>query len=144
MAETRRGTRINYKLAFTLSSLDRENRFSGPSLTILVNPQGCAAKFNRPLAVGALVRLDGLPVERDVTARVVNCISLRDEKFWIIGLALDDPGNVWGVEAPPADWAQSTLPSVANIEPDGASLNRAGRFSNLFRWASLGLRVLSK
>jgi hypothetical protein len=49
--------------------------------------------------------LEGLPTERKVAARVVNCVSLGPyEKFWIIGLALDEPGNVWGVQNPPEDW----------------------------------------
>jgi hypothetical protein len=38
-------------------------------------------------------------------AKVVNCISLGEyEKFWLLGLELQEPGNVWGVEAPPDDW----------------------------------------
>ena len=50
------------------------------------------------------MRLDGLPVER-VTARVVNCISVTGAGgLWLIGLALDKPGNVWGIASPPEDW----------------------------------------
>jgi hypothetical protein len=49
--------------------------------------------------------LEGLPGKRSVTARVVNCISLGEyEKFWLVGLTLDEPGNVWGIEKPPEDW----------------------------------------
>jgi len=40
-----------------------------------------------------------------VTARVVNCIQLGEyEKFWFLGLMLDEPGNVWGIASPPEDW----------------------------------------
>jgi hypothetical protein len=36
----------------------------------------------------------------------VNCISLGQyEKLWLLGLALDEPGNVWGIQSPPEDWA---------------------------------------
>ena len=74
-------------------------------MTLLVNLQGCAARFGRPLKIGAPVRLDGLPVKHMVTARVVNCIRPGEyEKFWILGLMLDEPGNVWGVKSPPEDW----------------------------------------
>lgn len=104
---SRRGTRINREISFTLTSLDPHNRFSEPCATLLVNPQGCAAKASRELEVGAEVRLEGLPGGQSVAARVVNCISLRDEKFWIIGLALVEPGNVWGIDDPPQDWATS-------------------------------------
>jgi hypothetical protein len=70
-------------------------------------PQGCAARFGRPLEIGATVRLEGLPSTRNVTARVVNCISMGEyEKLWLLGLALDEPGNVWGIQSPPDDWGQ--------------------------------------
>jgi hypothetical protein len=92
----------------TLTSLDVTNSFSEPALVILANPQGCGIRLGRPLEIGAAVQLKGLPVllDRSVMAQVVNCISLGQyEKFWLIGLALDEPGNVWGIETPPADWA---------------------------------------
>ena len=87
-------------------SLDSVHPFFEPCLLILVNPQGCGARFGRPLRIGTRVRLEGLPAKRSVTAQVVNCISLGEyEKFWLIGLALDEPGNVWGFETPPEDWS---------------------------------------
>jgi len=101
----RRGTRIHHEIPITLTSLDPARPFSEPCLTHLVNPQGCAARFRRPLDIGATVRLDDLPIGTSVTARVVNCISIGEyEKFWLVGLALDEPGNVWGVQTPPEDW----------------------------------------
>lgn len=105
MPNLRRGTRINRKIPIILISLDPANPFSEEGVTLLVNPQGCAARFGRPLEIGAAIRLEGLPVGRSVEARVVNCIKPgKYEKFWVLGLTLDEPGNVWGVESPPADW----------------------------------------
>ena len=75
------------------------------SLIILVNPQGCAARFHHPLKVGTAVRLSGLPTNISVTAKVVNCISIGSEKLWLLGFALDEPGDVWGIQSPPEDWA---------------------------------------
>ena len=73
-------------------------------MVILVNLQGCAARFSRPLDVGATVRLEGLP-RGCANARVVNCISVeKSGKLWLLGLALDEPGNVWGIDTPPPDW----------------------------------------
>ena len=46
--------------------------------------------------------MEGLPTKTKVSARVVNCIAI--EKFWLLGLALDEPANVWGIQAPPEDW----------------------------------------
>ena len=103
----RRGTRIPCEIPITLTSLDPIHSCSEPGLIILVNPQGCAARFRRPLEIGAAVRLEGLPARTNVTARVVNCISIGEyEKFWLLGLALDEPGNVWGIKTPPEDWAR--------------------------------------
>jgi CheY-like chemotaxis protein len=90
----------------TLTSLDTARPFSEAGVAILANPQGCAVRFGRPLEVGVSVQLEGLLAEGRVIARVVNCISLGEyEKFWLIGLALDVPGNVWGIETPPEDWS---------------------------------------
>ena len=53
------------------------------------------------------MRLEGLPAGASVTARVVNCISMGEyEKLWLLGLALDEPGNVWGIQSPPEDWTR--------------------------------------
>jgi len=100
----RRGTRISFEIPITLSSLDPAHPFSEPSQTVLVNPQGCAARFGRPLEIGAALQLEGLPTRTTVIARVVNCIPI--EKFWLLGLALDEPGNVWGIQSPPDDWGR--------------------------------------
>ena len=106
-SQDRRGTRIDCKIEISLTSLDPAHPFSEPSQTLLVNPQGCAARFRRPLEVGAAVRLEGLPTGTVVTARVVNCIRIgKYARFWLLGLALDEPGNVWGIKTPPEDWAR--------------------------------------
>ncbi len=104
-ASLRRGTRIPCEIPVTLTALDPSQPFSGECLVILVNPQGCAARVVRPLEIGAAVRLEGLPASTGITARVVNCISMGQyEKLWLLGLALDEPSNVWGVQSPPHDW----------------------------------------
>lgn len=102
----RRSTRIPCELPVTLSSLHPGHGFSAMGVIILVNPQGCAARFSQPLEIETAVLIEGLPSRGPVRARVVNCISLgRYEKSWLLGLALDEPGNVWGIQTPPGDWA---------------------------------------
>jgi hypothetical protein len=101
----RRGTRVPCEIRASLICLDLPRRSFEPCLIVLVNPQGCGARFGRPLEIGTHVRLEGLPEKRSTNARVVNCISLGQyEKFWLLGLTLDEPGNVWGIEKPPEDW----------------------------------------
>ncbi len=106
--QARQGTRIPCEIPIRLTSLDSDCPFSELGLVILINPQGCAARFSRPVGIGTAVRLEGLTSRTNMTARVVNCISLGQyEKSWLLGLALTEPGNVWGVEAPPEDWVSS-------------------------------------
>ena len=73
--------------------------------TLVVNPQGCGVKLSRALAPGTRVLLDGLPGGVQATARVANCLPLgTDGRNFLLGLALENPGNVWGIAKPPADW----------------------------------------
>src|SRR5882672_3728782 len=50
-AQARRGIRISCEIPITLTRLDPVHRFSERCLTLLVNPQGCAARFCRPLEI---------------------------------------------------------------------------------------------
>jgi hypothetical protein len=125
----RRSTRVSCHIQITLASLGAVRPFIEPCTALLINIHGCAARFSRPLEVGAAVELLGLPVKRRVAARVVNCISLGEyEKLWLVGLALDEPGNVWGIENPPADWSHGLLPAEGK-KPASA----LRRFLNLLR-----------
>jgi hypothetical protein len=103
----RGGTRIPCDIPATLVSLDPLHPFSESCQIILVNFGGCATRSSRSVEMGMAVRLEGLPTATNVTGRVVNCISLgTHEKLWLLGIALDEPGNVWGIEAVPEDWCQ--------------------------------------
>ena len=104
-SRTRHGTRVPCEIPVRLTSLDPARPFSEVSLVILVNPQGCVARFDRPVEIGATVRLEGLPTNTSATAQVVNCIALGSEKLWLLGLALQEPGNVWSIQSPPEELA---------------------------------------
>ena len=111
----RHGTRISCSIPITLTSRDPTRPFSEPGLTIFANPQGCGIRCSRPLEIGTPVEVEGLLTKSRVTAQVVNSIPLGEyEKFWLIGLALDEPGNVWGIEKPPEDWLSLTN----KVKPD--------------------------
>jgi hypothetical protein len=124
----RRSTRVSSQIQITLASLGAVRPFVEPCTALLINVHGCAARFARPLELGVAVELLGLPIKRRVAARVANCISLGEyEKSWLLGLALEEPGNVWGIENPPADWSQGLLPAQGK-KPSSA----LRRFLNLF------------
>jgi hypothetical protein len=100
----RSGSRISCEIPAVLQIQECSPSLPEKCMVILVNPQGCAARFNRPVEVGTTVRLEGLP-GGCANARVVNCISVeKDVKLWLLGLALEEPGNVWGIDTPPLDW----------------------------------------
>ena len=130
MADIRRGTRIPCEIAMTLTSLDPIHSFFGECTAILLNPRGCAAKIARSVEVGTTVLLD-LPTQKMVTAKVVSCTSLGEyEHLWLLGLALDRPGNVWGIEAPPEDWGTETANQVEQ-SPRWWDKSRPAAHSNL-------------
>ena len=105
-ATQRDSTRIPCAIPITLCSLDPARPLSEQGEIVLVNLRGCAVRFTRALRIGSAVELQGLPT--NVTARVVNCISLgKHEKLYLLGLELDEPGNVWGLETVPPDWFSS-------------------------------------
>jgi hypothetical protein len=93
----RNGTRVSCDIPAQLETLNSLHLPPAPCLIIVVNPQGCGVKFGRPLEIGTRVQVQGIIANRNVIARVVNCISLGEyEKFWFLGLALDEPGQCLG------------------------------------------------
>jgi hypothetical protein len=114
----RRGTRVRVEIPVRVTSLPPAPTFSEDAHTILVNPLGCGVKISRPLPIQTPVRLDGLPGGMSVSARVANCLPLgAGGKAFLVGLALDKPGNVWGLQTPPADWGAAAA-TVAPPQED--------------------------
>ena len=104
---TRSGTRVSCDIPVTLRSLAIT---AESSVIVLANPQGCAARCNHPLKIGTSIQIEGLPLNRSIAATVVNCIHLgKHEKFWLLGLSLMEPGNVWGIVDVPEDWEQHRM-----------------------------------
>ena len=109
----RRSTRIRTQIPFRLTRLDTDVRTSERCYTLVVNPQGCGVRLSKPLEPGVPVELDELPGGTSVTARVANCVPLGTEgKYWLVGIALDQPGNVWCIRPEPADWGSETKVAV--------------------------------
>jgi hypothetical protein len=114
----RRMTRVRVEIQVRLATLAPAPVFAEQSHTLVVNPQGCGVKLSRALDPGTRVLLDGLPGGLHVNARVANCLPLgADGKFFLLGLALETPGNVWGIQKPPADWNEAGAEAVAPVAP---------------------------
>jgi hypothetical protein len=108
----RRGSRIRAQIPVCVTGLDPV--FSEHCHTLIVNPLGCGVRLSRPLDPGASLRLEELPGGVSVAAKVANCTPLGTEgKYWLIGIALDEPGNVWCIHPAPADWGNNSRPVIA-------------------------------
>src|SRR5439155_1552921 len=105
----RRSTRIRAQIPLRVTSLDPAIQFSEQCHTLVVNTEGCGVRLSRPLEPGVPVQLEELPGGRTATALVANCVPLGG-KFWIVGLALDESGNIWGIHPAPANWGEQPKP----------------------------------
>jgi len=110
----RRSTRIRAQIPFRLISLDPEVPFSEHCHTLVVNTEGCGVRTTRALEPGLPVSLTELPGGRSASARVANCVPLGTEgTYWLVGLALEQKGNVWCIQPAPADWGPESTPLPA-------------------------------
>jgi hypothetical protein len=111
-------TRVRVEIPVRVATLAPAPVFAEQSHTLVVNPQGCGVKLSRALDPGTRLLLDGLPGGVQVNARVANCLPLgTDGKFFLLGLALESPGNVWGIQNPPADWSAEGAEIVVPVAP---------------------------
>jgi hypothetical protein len=114
----RRSTRIRAQIPFRLASLDPAVPFSEQCHTLVVNTEGCGVRLTQPLEPGLSVLLDELPGGTSSPARVANCVPLGAEgKYWLVGIALEEPGNIWCIHPAPANWGIAASPVVAVAPP---------------------------
>lgn len=120
----RRITRMRVEVPLRLTTLAPAPLFAEETHTLVINPQGCGVRLSRALDAGTRVLLDGLPGEQQATARVANCLPLgTDGRYFLLGLALENPGNVWGIAKPPADWGDVEPPVAAPVEDPARKKN---------------------
>jgi hypothetical protein len=106
----RRSTRLRVEIPVRLTM--EEPAISEDCHTLVVNPQGCGLCLSRALEPGTRVRMD-LPGGGSAAAHVANCLPLgQDGKHFLVGVALDEPGNVWGIASPPEDWGIAPEPAA--------------------------------
>src|SRR5579872_7044652 len=111
----RRSTRIRAQIPFRLASLDPAIPFSEHCHTLVVNTEGCGVRLSQPLEPGLPVLLDELPTGTSAAARVANCVPLgAGGGYWLVGIALDQPANIWCIQPAPADWGD-TPNAVATV-----------------------------
>jgi hypothetical protein len=117
---TRRSTRVRVEIPITVTSLDRKHPFSAPCVALVVSAQGCGFRASQALPLETPVLLNDLPGGGKASARVANCLPLgNDGKFFLVGVALYNHGNIWGIADPPADW--NCASTAATASAGGAS-----------------------
>ncbi len=117
---TRRSTRVRVEIPITVTSMDRRHPFAAACVALVVSPQGCGFRASQALPLETPVLLSDLPGGGSSSARVASCLPLgHDGKYFLIGVALYNHGNVWGISDPPEDWDCASNPA--------ASANAAGK-----------------
>jgi hypothetical protein len=113
---SRRSTRIRAQIPLRVTSLDPAIDLCEHCHTLVVNTQGCGVRLSRSLEAGVEVRLDQLPTGTIVTARVANSVPLgADGKYWLVGLAMEESGNIWGIHPAPADWGGESMAAASGV-----------------------------
>ena len=103
--KARRSTRLQAQIPLRLTSLDPAVQFSEHCHTLIVNLQGCGLRLTQPLEPGLDVEMDELPTGAVVSGKVANCVPLgTDGKYWLVGVAFQQTGNIWGIHPAPEDW----------------------------------------
>lgn len=100
---TRRSTRLRVEIPVNVTSLDRMRPFAERCVVLVVSAQGCGFRTTRALQLEMPIMMNDLPGANSVTARVASCVPLGSDGF-LIGAALYNHGNVWGIADAPEDW----------------------------------------
>jgi len=118
----RRSTRLRAQIPLRISSLETAPHFAEHCHTVVINTDGCGIRLTRPLELGFRISLDELPGGTCSTGTVVSCVAIGGSgKLFLIGVALDEPGNIWCIHPAPADWNSQpslTAPVPLPVKPD--------------------------
>ncbi len=116
----RRSTRLRVEIPVSVTSLDRMRPFAEQCTLLVVSAQGCGFRSPRAIQLETPVMFNDLPGGGSVTARVANCLPLGNDGF-LVGVALYNPGNVWGIANPPTDWNLAVKNDPVAAKPKAAA-----------------------
>ena len=109
----RRSTRLRAQIPVRIVSLDPGVSLNERCQTVVVNCEGCGVRFPRAVVVGLQVSIEDLPGGLSAQARITSCVALG--KDWLVGVELEQRGNVWSIQPTPADWTDGPVPTAATI-----------------------------
>jgi hypothetical protein len=109
----RRSTRLRAEIPVRIVSLDPAVALTEQCRTVVVNCEGCGVRLPRALDVGLQVSIEDLPGGLSARARVTSCVALG--KDWLVGIELEQRGNVWSIQPAPADWTMGPPSTAATV-----------------------------
>jgi hypothetical protein len=114
------------EIPVTVTSMDRRHAFVEQCVALVISPQGCGFQASQALPLETPVLLSGLPADASASGRVASCLPVgKDGKSFLIGVALYNHGNVWGIADPPEDWNCGSSPAAgATQAPPGVVAKR--------------------
>ena len=121
--QRRHGTRVKAQIPVRITSVDPEVSFGENCHTLLVNPHGCGVRLGHALKPGLRVRVEGLPGGGSAIAHVAsNLPPAAGSKYWVVGIGLDAPGNLWFLAPAPTDWGTyAASPTFFPVTPTNSS-----------------------
>lgn len=121
---TRRSTRLRVEIPVSVTSLDRMRPFAERCIVLVVSAQGCGFRSARPLQLETPIMMSDLPAGNSVTGRVASCVPLGNDGF-LIGVALYNHGNVWGIADAPADWNVVEKNDLVAAHPNAPTVTKS-------------------
>lgn len=119
----------------TVTSLDRKHPFAADCMILVVSSQGCGFRASQALPIETPVLMNNLPAGASASGRVASCLPLgRDGQGFLIGVALYNHGNVWGVANPPEDWNSANAAAAAGNGPASVAQPSATPAKNKDAW----------
>jgi len=101
--DSRRSTRVPLKVVIVAQSLTEPLTCDGE--TIVVNRHGALIASEMPLRTGMMIEIHVILTDKRAPAKVV---YVDPERPRVCGIALAEPGNIWGLSFPPDDWYEGS------------------------------------
>ena len=146
----RRSTRLRVEIPLNLTSMDRRHPLTGELYGAGGERAGLRGSGRlQALPLETPVLLSALPGGGSAAGRVASCRPIGANGEFLIGVALYNPANVWGIANPPEDWQiqENFMPaSQAAAAAVGAAFRQQAPVAptTYFRQAEYRLRAENK
>ena len=106
----RRSSRVRWRMAVRITSLDPKTAFSEICETLVVNVHGAGVRSPAAMAIATPVQVETAD-HRTALGWVTDFEPIgHDGKWWLLGIGLEQPANFWEVPNPPDNWFGQLVP----------------------------------